>query len=303
MHRFPALMLAGMLTAAVAACAGGNSSPGASTGSGARSSTGSGAGSSISATVRPSLAASSSSASFGASAGASLSPSTGASAQPSAMRSSGASFSTSPGASLTGPQITVTAVDYQFTGMPTSVPVGTTLTLQNSGTEVHEMVIAMKNPGVTQSWDELVQMPEDQVTQFVTILGGTVAAPGSTGDAPIQVTQEGDYLMICFIPQGTYSMPPVASREPGASGAPGASLSVPSAIPSTASSGLVSPGASMGIPHFMLGMMQEFQVTAAGSTPGPIPTPGASMGAGSSMEPGMSGAPGAGSSPGSSLSY
>jgi len=59
---------------------------------------------------------------------------------------------------MTGPAITVTAVDYQFTGMPTSVPVGTTLTLQNSGTEVHEMVVIMKNPGVTQSWDELLQM-------------------------------------------------------------------------------------------------------------------------------------------------
>src|SRR3954470_19559086 len=250
MSRVSSLVLAGMFATAVVACAGGNnSSPGASTGGGAGSSTGAGGGSSISTSARPSLAVASTSASSSSSAGASLSASTGASAQPSLEPSSEASLSTSPGASMTGPQITVTAVDYQFTGMPTSVPVGTTLTLQNSGTEVHEMVIAMKNPGVTQSWDELVQMPEDQVTQFVTILGGTVAAPGSTGDAPIQVTQEGDYLMICFIPQGTYSMPPVASGEPGASGAPGASLSVPSAIPSTASSGLVSPGASMGIPH------------------------------------------------------
>src|SRR3954452_14805657 len=304
MHRFPALMLAGMLTAAVAACAGGNnSSPGASTGSGARSSTGSGAGSSISATVRPSLAASSSSASFGASAGASLSPSTGASAQPSAMPSSGASFSTSPGASLTGPQITVTAVDYQFTGMPTSVPVGTTLTLQNSGTEVHEMVIIMKNPGVTQSWDELLQMSGTDASQYITIQGGAIAAPGTAGDVPLQVTQEGDYVMLCFIPQCTYSLPPQpsagASMEPGALA--DASLVLPSAgasgLESPSASGLESPSASMGIPHFMLGMMQEFQVTAAGSTPGPIPTPAASMDTSSSMEPGASMESGASASP------
>src|SRR4051812_32442073 len=238
MSRVSSLVLAGMFATAVVACAGGNnSSPGAGTstggGTGAGSSAGTGGGSSTSTSARPSAAIASTSTSGGSSAGASLSASSGSSAGPSLAPSLGASLSTSPGASTTGESITVTAVDYQFTGMPTSVPVGTTLMLQNAGTEVHEMVIAMKNPGVTQSWDELVQMPEEQVTQFVTILGGTVAAPGSTGDAPIQVTQEGDYLMICFIPQGTYSMPPVASREPGASGAPGASLSVPSAIPST----------------------------------------------------------------------
>jgi hypothetical protein len=176
-----------------------------------------------------------------------------------------------------------------FTGMPTSVPVGTTLTLQNAGTEVHEMVVAMKNPGVTQTWDELLQMPEEDVFQYITVVGGAMAAPGTTGDVPVQVSTEGEYLMVCFIPQGTYSLPPMAS--PGASGEPGASAEPSLVLPSAEASGLESPGASMGIPHFMLGMTQEFLVTAAGSTPGPIPTPGASMDAGSSLEPGASGSP------------
>src|SRR4051794_26359617 len=283
MSRVSSLVLAGMFASAVVACAGGNnSSPGASTGGGA--------GSGISTSARPSLAIASTSASGGSSAGSSLSASTGASAQPSVGPSTGASLSTSPGASLTGPAITVTAVDYQFTGLPTSVPVGTTLTLQNSGTEVHEMVLLMKNPGVTQSWDELLQMSGTDASQYITIQGGAIAAPGTAGDVPVQVTQEGDYVMLCFIPQGTYSLPPQpsagASMEPGASAE--ASLVLPSAgasgLEPPSASGLESPSASMGIPHFMLGMMQEFQVTAAGSTPGPIPTPGASMDTSSSME-------------------
>jgi len=167
-----------------------------------------------------------------------------------------------------------------------TVPVGTSFTLQNAGTEVHEMVLVRKNDGVTQTWDELLTLPEDQVTQFVTPVGSAIAAPGTTGDMPVQVTQEGDYLMICFIPQGTYSMPPTASGEPGMS-------SEPSMEPSMAAG---SPGASMGIPHFMLGMEQEFTVTAAGTTPGPIASPamspGASMAPTNSMEPGASGSPG-----------
>jgi len=172
-------------------------------------------------------------------------------------------------------------MDYMFTGMPTSVPVGTTLSLQNSGTEVHEMVVAMKNPGTTQTWDELLQMPEGEAFQYITVVGGAIAAPGSTGDVPVQVSMEGEYLMVCFITQGTYSLPPMQS--PGASTEPSAEASL--VLPSAEASGLESPGASMGIPHFMLGMTQEFMVTAAGSTPGPIPTPGASMDAGSSLEP------------------
>lgn len=185
--------------------------------------------------------------------------------------------------------------------MPTSVPVGTTLNLQNNGTEVHEMVIVRKNDGVTQPFEELLQLPEDQVPQYITVVGQTMAAPGDAAGAGLQVTQEGDYLVLCFIPQGTYSMPPIASGEPTASGEPGMSAEPSTeasmAAASPAASGLESPGASMGIPHFMLGMMQEFQVTAAGSTPGPIPTaapsmsPGASMDTGASMEPGESESP------------
>src|SRR4051812_30065662 len=171
MSKLSSLVLAGMFATAVAACAGGNnSSPGASTGGGAGASTGTGGGSSIAATIRPPQSTAASTSTGGASAGASLSASTGASAGPSAAPSTEASLSTSPGASLTGPAITVTAMDYMFTGMPTSVPVGTTLSLQNSGTEVHEMVVAMKNPGTTQTWDELLQMPEGEAFQYITVV-------------------------------------------------------------------------------------------------------------------------------------
>jgi hypothetical protein len=67
----------------------------------------------------------------------------------------------------------------------------------------------------------------------------------------LTLEQEGDYIALCFIPQGTTALPdfnaPPPSVDPAATQAP------------------------QGPPHFVLGMRQEFTVTAAGSSPGPIP--------------------------------
>ena len=38
-----------------------------------------------------------------------------------------------------GPAITVVAAEYHFGGLPTTVPVGTTLSLSNQGKELHEL--------------------------------------------------------------------------------------------------------------------------------------------------------------------
>lgn len=159
----------------------------------------------------------------------------------------------SPAASVPpGPTVAVVAVDYAFQGLPSSVPVGTSLTLRNDGKELHELLVARKNDGVTESWDELIAMPEDQSMSKVTVYGPLVAAPGSTGSSmdggatTIVLDAEGDYLAVCFVPQGMTSFPD------------------PSASPD--------PAASFGPPHFALGMRQEFTVTAPGTSPGPVPS-------------------------------
>src|SRR6476646_6102118 len=79
-----------------------------------------------------------------------------------------------------GPAITVVAEEYRFEGLPTSVPVGTTITLDNQGTEVHEIVIVRRNDGATQTWDELLAMPQEQAFQYITPVGQLMAAPGTT---------------------------------------------------------------------------------------------------------------------------
>jgi hypothetical protein len=86
--------------------------------------------------------------------------------------------SAAPGAG--GLEITVTGREYAFGDLPTSVPAGTSLAFTNIGAEVHELVVARKNDGVTESWDELIALPEEEVFQKVTTFGPLFAAPGES---------------------------------------------------------------------------------------------------------------------------
>jgi hypothetical protein len=178
-----------------------------------------------------------------------------AAGEPSPAASVAASSAASPAASPEGPalppgpQIFVFGQEYSYQGLPTSVPVGTQLRFSNRGSEVHEMVVVRRNEGTTESWEELLQLPEEEALTKVTLIDGVVALPGQAGQGQIAIPQEGDYLVVCFIPQGTTSLQPPGSPAPGAS-----------------------PVAA-GPPHFTLGMWQQFTVTAAGSSPGPIPSP------------------------------
>lgn len=172
----------------------------------------------------------------------------------------------SPMASVpAGASVTVVAVDYAFEGLPSSVPAGTTIALQNDGVEVHELLLARRNDGVTETWDELLALPDEEVITKVTIIGPLIADPGQAGvnvedgGATLTVTEEGAYIALCFVPQGMTALPDESAAP--------------------------DPAASFGPPHFVLGMRQEFTVTAPGSSPGPMPSAMAGMPPMASGEP------------------
>ena len=174
----------------------------------------------------------------------SAAPSEAASAEPSTSEAPSASTETSPSASTgtspsasTEADITVTAVDFAYEGVPAEVPSGTTMALTNSGQEVHEMIVVRKLPETTQSFEELLQLPQDQAQGLVEDVGFAFAAPGQTAADVVTVGEPGDYLMVCFLPAGTTSLP---SIDPNAS---------------------EPPALGTGAPHFTLGMLQEFTVT------------------------------------------
>ena len=147
---------------------------------------------------------------------------------------------------LPGPNLEIVAQDYHFAGLPTSVPAGTRLALTNTGVDVHQIVIARRVDGVTQAWDELLADPDPVASGYVTLEGQLFAGPGQAAEGDILLARPGDYFAVCFVPQGLTSIPD------------------PSASPDVAAS-----APALGPAHYLLGMRQEFRVTAAGSSPGP----------------------------------
>lgn len=171
------------------------------------------------------------SAALAACGGGTASPS--ASSAPSASSSApAASPSGSDGASPSAGSTEIVAVDYKFENAPASVSTGTTFTLRNEGAEVHELLVVRRNVDVTQSWEELLALPQDQAENLATVVGNAFALPGATAEGSVTVTEAGDYLMVCFVPTGTKSLP----TDPGAS-------------------------LGTGAPHFTQGMLHEFTVT------------------------------------------
>jgi plastocyanin len=133
-----------------------------------------------------------------------------------------------------GETLEVTGVEYAFEGLDAEVEAGTELTFTNGGKEVHELILMRINDDETRSVEELLQLPEEEAMQSVTMMGVSVAAPGEDGEimeGDLTVADAGRYAAICFIPVGTTEMPegPPAEGEGGP-------------------------------PHFTQGMVQEFTV-------------------------------------------
>lgn len=164
----------------------------------------------------------------------------------------------SPAKEMEGLTVEVGGVEYAFTGLPTSVPVSTTLTFTNEGAEIHEMVLDRIADGVTESFEELMALNASGVdlkaegyidTDFADQM--LLAVSGQTAEGSITLDQEGRYVVLCFIPTGLET---AKLEELGID----PSVLGPDTDPSTLS-------------LEAQGMIQEFDVTAAGTEVGPLP--------------------------------
>ncbi len=100
-------------------------------------------------------------------------------------------------------QASVTAVNYAYEDAPGTLPSGTVaLTLDNEGTELHEAVLIRRNDDTTESFDELLELSEEEAFAKVSVSGAAFAGPGESGVAFVEL-EAGDYAMVCFIPVGT----------------------------------------------------------------------------------------------------
>lgn len=100
-------------------------------------------------------------------------------------------------------QIEATGVDYEYEGLPDTVPAGVVaVTFTNEGEEVHEIGIARINDDVTEPVEQLLTLPEEEVFAKLQLMGITFAPPGGSETVFLRM-DEGRYGAACFIPQGT----------------------------------------------------------------------------------------------------
>ncbi|MFO7591553.1 MAG: hypothetical protein R6X23_11765 [Acidimicrobiia bacterium] len=120
--------------------------------------------------------------------------------------------------------VEVSAIDYEFDGLPDTVPAGiTAFSLTNDAPrEQHEIVIFRVNDDVELSAKKLLSLPEKKVQKKVTFAGAAFADPGAT-QTTVADLESGRYVASCFIPVG---------------------------------------GKKKGAPHFTKGMFTEFEVEA-----------------------------------------
>lgn len=111
----------------------------------------------------------------------------------------------------------VSAIDYGFEGIADEVGAGFVgIDFTNNGAELHELVILRRNDGVTQSYDEILALSEEEGGELVTEAGGSFAFPGESAATLVDLSEPGDYVAVCFIPVGST---PDAGEE-GGSGPP-----------------------------------------------------------------------------------
>jgi len=114
-------------------------------------------------------------------------------------------------------QVEVSAADYSFSGLPSEIKAGrTSIDLTNKGKELHEVVLLTKNPGVTERFDEILALGEEEGMTKVRPVSFTFAAPGED-DYTVTDLPAGEYLAVCFIPQGLTSEdgpPPAEDAKP-----------------------------------------------------------------------------------------
>jgi hypothetical protein len=98
----------------------------------------------------------------------------------------------------------VTAVDYEFSGLPDEMDAGYNIVnFTNDGQEEHELVAVRINDDVDLSIDEILALPEEESEAMIRFVGASFASAGESTVGSLDLTEPGRYVVVCFIPVGT----------------------------------------------------------------------------------------------------
>lgn len=151
---------------------------------------------------------------------------------------------TSPAAHGGAHTVEVTAVDFDFEGLPASIAAGTRLTLRNAApSELHELVAFRLPDNEHRPITELLKLPEAQLTGILGAPKTVLLAPPGAEQIPAvgdgTLDEPGRYLIMCAIPTGV---------DPA------------TYLQAAAASGGEKPNVAGGAPHFVSGMAAELTV-------------------------------------------
>ncbi len=97
--------------------------------------------------------------------------------------------------------------DYKFEGLEDSYPAGVRrFKLDNTGKEAHEMIILSRKPGVTESFDQILKLPEEKAQSKVDFAGSADTIDPGKASYGIADLKPGEYIAVCFLPKGTTSL-------------------------------------------------------------------------------------------------
>jgi len=98
-------------------------------------------------------------------------------------------------------RVDVTGLEYEFQGIPKTIPAGpVAFTLTNEGAEVHELILFRIRGDKTIK--EILELPERQQEKQVRVVEAVSTPQGET-DAIFVDLKPGRYGAICFVPVGT----------------------------------------------------------------------------------------------------
>jgi hypothetical protein len=106
----------------------------------------------------------------------------------------------------------ISAVEYEFQGVPETIPAGkATLVFNNDGKEIHEMIM-VRYKDDTLTIDDLMEMSDKEAEAKLEFLGAAFGPPG-TVDAGTRDFAPGKYALVCFVPVGATSEKAARSSE------------------------------------------------------------------------------------------
>lgn len=140
--------------------------------------------------------------------------------------------------------VEVTAVDFSFEDLPSTIDAGTRLSLRNDAArELHELVAFHLPADESRSVADLLKLPEAELTALLGAPSTVLLAPPGAAQIPAvgdgTLTEPGRYLVMCSIPTGV---------EPA------------EYLKAAAAANGQKPDVSGGPPHFTSGMFAELTV-------------------------------------------